>query len=64
MPKLYRVVCLLYSDTETEERVWSLTVLARNDHHARRLVLESALAMQSFVSRFVSVEKSVRRVER
>lgn len=41
----------------TEERGWSTTVLARNEHDARRVILQKILGWGALVSHFLEVEK-------
>ena len=58
MPKAYLIIVIVrYEDGDTAERTWGVTVLARNEHLARRLIINKVLSWGALVSHFLEVEK-------
>lgn len=58
MPKAYLIVVVIrYEDCVLPERMWGVTVLARNEHLARRRILEKVLSWGALVSHFLEVER-------
>ena len=60
MPKAYLIIVVIrYEDGDTTERTWGVTVLARNEHLARRLIIDKVLRWGALVSHFLEVERCV-----
>ena len=59
MMKAYEIHVVYRREEEgdTEERQWGTTLLARNEHDARRLIVQKVLAWGALISHFLTVER-------
>ena len=58
MPKAYQIMVVVrYEKGDTAERTWGVTVLARNEHLARRRIIDKVLSWGALVSQFLEVER-------
>lgn len=57
--KVYQIHLIFRREEEgnSEEREWATTILARDEHTARRLIVQKVLSWGALVSHFLQVER-------